>query len=172
MMAIRLIDPVTKQEHSFHPGRDIAYFWPQLIAMAADGLQERRWESWYGDHLRAHGVTEETLLKTLQAYCEFCRLSVDPETDHPRTAMEKTGFFSMPPAAQLVVMAKIGQLGSGAFWAGVRHAYSEGVVPEPLAMLTKAAAQLAAEGSCLASPDSGSAAKSLSPGSGASAPSA
>lgn len=141
-MAIRLKDQVTQEEYSFDPFRDIAYFWPQLVTKALEGCKQKGWEPWYDAYLQANGVTEEVLLETLGAYAGFCQLAMDPEIRGVREAMERSGFFAKPPAAQLVVIAKIGQLGSGAFWAGIRHAHMQGVVPKAIVMIGDAATEL------------------------------
>jgi hypothetical protein len=128
-MSISMVDPRTGKEYHFSPARDIAYFWPELIEHAYEGLLSNRWEDWYGDYLRAKGVTEKEVMDALVAYSKFCMLSCKTEITTPFDALTESGFFKCPLPAQLVVMAKFGQLCTGAFWAGIRSAQRQGEIP-------------------------------------------
>lgn len=141
-MAVRMKDPKTGEEFSFNPERCVERFYPRMIEAAILGVREKNWEPWYATYLSGAGVTEEVLLKTLRDYSVFVDLSLDPEIKSVRDAITQSGFFDNPLPAQLVVLAKIGQLCAGAFWAGVRHSVMVGVVPEPVQSMKIAAAQL------------------------------
>jgi len=141
-MAVRMKDPRTGEEFSFSPERCVERWYPRMIEAAIEGCREKSWEPWYSTYLQEKEITEEVLLKTLRAYSVFVDLSLDPEIKSPRDALQQSGFFDCPLPAQLVVLAKVGQLCAGTFWAGVRHSVMVGVVPEPVQTMKAAAAQL------------------------------
>jgi len=137
-------DAETGEEFSFNPERCVERWYPRMLEAAIEGCREKSWEPWYSTYLKENGVTEEILLKTLRAYSVFVDLSLDPEIKSPRDALQESGFFDYPLPAQMIVLAKVGQLCAGTFWAGVRHSVMVGVVPEPVMMMKTAAAQLEA----------------------------
>jgi hypothetical protein len=141
-MAVRLKDPKTGEEFSFNPERCVERFYPRMLEAAIQGCLKESWEPWYATYLKDHGITEEVLLQTLRAFSVFVDLSLDPEIKTVRDALQQSCFFDCPQPAQLVVLAKVGQLCAGAFWAGVRHSVMVGVVPEPIQMMKAAAVQL------------------------------
>ena len=138
-LSVRMRNPATGQDHSFNIARDIAYFYPQLVALAGHGLLQDHWEPWYGDYLKEKGVTEEELTKTVAAFTEFCSNATSP--DHPvmPDSLKASGFFDLPQPAQLVFLAKLGQLCAGAFWAGIRAAAHADETPVGIVQLSKAA---------------------------------
>lgn len=143
-LAVRMKDPQTGEEFSFNPERCVERWYPRMLEAAIEGCREKSWEPWYSTYLKENGVTEEVLLKTLRAYSVFVDLSLDPEIKSPRDALQQSGFFDYPLPVQLVVLAKVGQLCAGTFWAGIRHSVMVGVVPEPVQMMKAAAVKLEA----------------------------
>jgi hypothetical protein len=125
-------------EWGFAPMRDIAYFFPQLLAKMDKGVEEKDWEPWIADYLKFKGVTEDDVLRAYGAMCRFCYAAVDPdrlELKNPGETLEATGFFNTPTAAQLVVVTKLGQICLGAFWAGIKSATPLGKIPAVLSSL-------------------------------------
>lgn len=141
-IAVRMKDPKTNEEFSFNPERCVERIYPRMLEAAIRGCMEKSWEPWYATYLKDHGITEEVLLKTLRAFSVFVDLSLDPEIKSVRDALQQSGFFDCPQPAQQVILAKIGQLCAGTFWAGIRHSVMVGVVPEPVQFMRDAAVQL------------------------------
>jgi hypothetical protein len=141
-LQVRMVDPATGQEFHFSPMRDISVFLPQIIKDAAVGLEEAHWEPFYADYLKANNITEQVLLETLLSYYKFCTLATKTKLDTPAKALEESGFFSAPLPAQLVVLAKLTQRLSGAFWAGVRNASRMNENPIEIEELKDHAAEL------------------------------
>ena len=106
-----------------NPARDIAHFWPQIVAEMANGLLARNWEPWYRPWCEANRVHEGHLLRAHAAFLAAMDMARWPELRTPFLALEAAGFTREPWPAQLVVVAKLGQLGTGAFWAGIRSAH-------------------------------------------------
>ena len=144
-IGVRMVDPETNREYHFSPARDISYFWPQLIEHAYKGFAEMTWEPWFGDYLKATNTNKADVLKALVAYSKFCMNSVITEIESPYDALKEAGFFDCPLPAQLVVMAKFGQLATGAFWAGIRSNTEQGQVPPELESLSEHGKQLEKE---------------------------
>jgi hypothetical protein len=125
-----------------NPSRDIAHFWPDIVNTMKMGLLREAWEPWYRDYLEFHHVTEDMLYETLACFMNFLKLSLEPELDTPLKAIEASGFLNCPRAAQLVILAKLGQLGSGAFWSGVRSSNPLGTTPGSIEQMQKDAEEI------------------------------
>lgn len=143
-LEVRFIDENGEERRS-SPARDVAFFWPQLVQLAGDGLVQGHIEPWLRDYLDQHGVDESQLAATLYCYTRFCELAVHPDYDHPRKALAASGFFDCPPAAQLAVCAKLGQIVTGAFWAGIRSSNPEAHMPASIQSLRSYAQSLIEE---------------------------
>jgi hypothetical protein len=143
-MAVRMRDPVTGEHFSFHPERCVERFYPRVIEVAMQGIQEKNWEPWFATYLAEKGITEQQLCETLKAYAAFVDLSLDPEITSVRGALTESKFLECPVPAQLVVLAKVGQLCAGTFWVGVRNSVEVGVVPAPIQAMRKGAQQFEA----------------------------
>lgn len=144
-LGVRMVDPKTNREYHFTPARDISYFWPQLIELAYAGLAEMSWEPWFGDYLKHTNTSKDDVVKALVAYSKFCMNSVVTEIASPYDALKEAGFFDCPMPAQLVVMAKFGQLATGAFWAGIRSNTEQGQVPPEIAAIVDHGRKLEAD---------------------------
>jgi hypothetical protein len=118
-----------------NPSRDIAYFWPQILEESKQGLLKDNWEPWYKDYLAKNDVDEEEVLEAHACLTAALCATDIPDLDHPYKALQATGFFQCKIAAQLVVMAKVGQIGSMAFWAGIRSALPKGDLPDQMRSL-------------------------------------
>lgn len=143
-LEVRFIDEGGEERRS-SPARDVAFFWPQLVSLASDGLRPGRVEPWLKDYLDAQGVSTLDLLAAAAAYYQFCQLALSPDIDNPRAALQASGFFDCHPAAQLAVCAKLGQIVSGAFWAGIRSSTPAGKVPSTVQALREHAQGLLQE---------------------------
>ena len=53
----------------------------------------------------------------------------------PKETLAAAGFFYFPKAGQIVVMAKLGQLSTGAWWAGIKSATELGKIPATIVQL-------------------------------------
>jgi hypothetical protein len=141
-LAIALQDAVTGQHFSFDPTRTIENVYPEIVRIAIQACRRNSWQPWMVTLLEPAGVDENVLLETLYTFSVAVDLSMEPNPNTVIGAVREAGFLSKPQSAQTVVLALLGQLCFGAFWAGVRHANMQGVVPEVMVMMRQAAQQL------------------------------
>lgn len=127
-MQIVATDENNERKFGFSPARDIAYFHHQLLEKAVIGLKRDNWEPWIRDYLAFAKVSEADVMRAFAAYCKFCKIALIPQDTGPGEDLEAAGFFKCPKAAQLVVCAKIGQVSTGAWWAGIKSAVEAGKV--------------------------------------------
>jgi hypothetical protein len=133
---VRFVDEQGVERRS-SPARDVAYFWPQLVKLTVIGLEPGKIEPWLQDYLDFHEIGGEELCSALAAYLKFCELALSPELGSPKVALEKSGFLACHPAAQTAVCAKLGQIVTGAFWAGIRSSTPDGKVPPTVSALAE-----------------------------------
>lgn len=143
-LEVRFIDE-SGQERRSSPARDVAYFWPQLVDLAITGLLSDKLEPWLQDFKDFHLVSELEIRQALDAYVTFCRFATDPALETPKEALQASGFLTAHPAAMLLVCAKLGQIVTGAFWAGIRSSTPNAQVPPTVEALRKSAQSLLQE---------------------------
>ena len=125
-----------------NPGRDIAHFWPQIVSLIPQGLALEVQEPWFRDYLVFKGVTEDQLFLACACFQDFLVLALEPDVKTPLEAIQRSGFLNCPVAAQLVILGKLGQLATGAFWAGIRSASPANTKPASVERLAKSAARM------------------------------
>jgi hypothetical protein len=118
----------------YNPSRDLAYAWPNLSQVMLDGLRDGRREPITESLVRAHGLTEGELGEA--AYCyskffEYCQKPAEPTDNSPpvrrvEDALRLSGFFDLPLAAQAVVLVRLGQVATGAFFHAIRDVTVDG----------------------------------------------
>jgi hypothetical protein len=101
--------------------------------MIKDGLVESAWEPWYEHYCKSQGITECDLMHALECFYRFMVFSHTPEIGWTMAdALRESGFLSCPQAAQLVVVAKAGQLTCGAWWYGARELVRDNEAPSTI----------------------------------------
>lgn len=141
---------------TYSPHRDLANNFPSLATSAilrlmpsesaaeaspegatAQPRRPRRLRSsWVEPVMSQTGVSEEDLASAVEAYvrgvCEFAKPASAGGPPTPREAMELAGFLAASPAAQLLVLAAVGQVLTGAFFHGLRETlYEDRPDPHP-----------------------------------------
>lgn len=128
-----------------NPARDIAHFWGQLMAQAMARLDdEELWPAALKPHLKAAGITTELMVQGGLAFVEAMRMACRRGTEKPADALHKSGFLTFHPLIQVAICARIGQVGMGAWWEGIRDAAVEGTIPACHEDLVKTGLGLAA----------------------------
>jgi len=117
-----VLEGAAGQKVRTNPSRDIAHFWPDIVRMVRPSLIRDMWDPWFRDYLNHYPVTEEQLLLAATCLERALWLALDPTLATPDQAIQASGFTRTPLPAQLVVIAKLGQLTYGAFWAGIKSA--------------------------------------------------
>lgn len=142
-LEVKFVDEEGKIKRS-NPARDIAYFWPQLLKAARNGLLKENWESTISALVLLNNtdfddskIDESTLLETHKRLCLFCEAALKTELDNPIKALVSVNFFEMPLMARVIVLAVVGQVCAGAFWAGIRASAPKGLIPDEISEVIK-----------------------------------
>ena len=132
----------------YSPNRDVAYCYVQMVTKALQQLDsEDTWAAWVGDYLRYTDTTVEDIGVSAQALADgIADFIGDLAIESPKDALEKSGFLSSNPAAQLVICAKIGQMFTGMYFNAIRDVTPMGGEPpvqKDLEVLANEAARVA-----------------------------
>lgn len=136
-MTVQMRSPTDGRAYS--PDGDIAHNFIDLLRRSFYGLEPHLWEDWYGDYLKFKGATAEDLEKVALAMAQYIRHVGDPEVKDPLEALTKAGFFETNSAAQLAVMAKLGQILTCAYFTRFREAHTPNYAEVKAAELMKEA---------------------------------
>jgi hypothetical protein len=105
----------------YNPNRDIAFCAPSILKAAIWGLRKANWEPWVTPYLEYSHCTEAALADAVVKFAYALRaMRVDHRVTSPKEALELSGFLATPAAAQFVIMAKVGQVMTGAFFNAIR----------------------------------------------------
>jgi hypothetical protein len=105
-------------------GRDIAHQFVYLTKLAIRDLKPQNWEDWHQPYLEANNVGVEELaqgvLSLANALPNFARMGGG---ESPEESLRNAGFFDLPKAVQVIIVAKIGQICLGWYFSGIRDCY-------------------------------------------------
>jgi hypothetical protein len=102
----------------YSPRRDLAHIGVDLMRASVFAHEEQFQEAWYKAFLEQHGLTKESIEEGLKLLAGMAKRIVDDT--NPAVAAEATGFSELPPAVQLAVYGKLGQVFLAAVWKGVK----------------------------------------------------
>lgn len=110
----------------YSPGRDIVYAFPHLLRQVAMGLTEEFFkdERWLYDFAQKNNISQDEIGAAMIAFVEIIKYGYDPNFKDPKDALEKSGWFALPSATQLLVSAKLGQILTGVYWYGLKQVLS------------------------------------------------
>lgn len=143
-MEIRVKD-ASGRELMFNPARDIAHFWPYLVAAAVPGLEQVHWDDSIRRIIGSSSLRETDLMLVLVRFVRFCERALDPSVKSPLDALSKVGFFQSPPEARAAFFYRLGVLSTGVWFDAIRRVVPEGSVHDELAALIRAGNELAEE---------------------------
>jgi hypothetical protein len=115
-------------QRAYNPNRDVAHNFKEVAMAVAKKVQN-------GDLAELHtfisaaGVTEDDLGAACAAFCKFVGSAADPEHRSMQTSLELSGWFDVPPLAQVAIMAALGTAFLGIQFVGVREATLGGQGP-------------------------------------------
>lgn len=132
----------------YAPNRDIAYCFTHIVSVALAALDdEEKRPPWIADYMEHTGTTQDDLCAAAKAMADgianFVDVDKPPETPHE--SLDQSGFLDSPPAAQLILSARIGQVLTGLFFTAVRDitpAGSRSPVSDDMATMVAEAARL------------------------------
>jgi hypothetical protein len=114
-------DPSTGREIRTNPARDIAIFWPTIVAAAADiATNVLEGDSEWPRFFTALGLRQRDVLEVVVAYCRAMERFYDPSVNNILQALHMTGFFMSSCEARLAFLACLGLAATSAFFAGTR----------------------------------------------------
>jgi hypothetical protein len=102
----------------YNPERDIGYIGMGLVRASVFAHDAKFQEPWYKQFLEDHGLTEDDIDQGLMKLAEACRQIID--APNPPAALDAVGFSALPPAVQLAIYGKLGQVFLAATWGGVK----------------------------------------------------
>jgi hypothetical protein len=108
-------------ERSFSPARDIAIFWPALMAAAVEGLEKANWDEPMKRLLEPAGIRERDLMLALINATRFCERTSDPAFQTPREVLQAVNFFQSPPEAIMALLYRLGIVSLGAWFDGIKR---------------------------------------------------
>jgi hypothetical protein len=112
---------------AYCPQRDIAYCFPGIVTRTIRGLRDAKVDSWLMTHMYqmcslrggcSEAEVREELARACLALAQGVRRFHEPSWADPGEALQE--FRELPVPVQVAVMAKIGQLMTGAFFTAVR----------------------------------------------------
>lgn len=120
--------PQHGDERFYSPNGDLAHNFIDLLKRTAYGLDPGVIDKFYADYMSFTGCTFENLGECMRALVDYVKHANDPKVQSPKDALELAGFFSLPESAQLIVMAKLGQIVTCAYFTRTREANDPNVV--------------------------------------------
>ena len=110
----------------YNPSRDIAYAWPNLVQCALDGYSRELKEPITELMLKEFHVTDRDLGELAARYANYfkeCLAQGDKNHKTPEDALAASGFFDLPSAHQAVLLVRLGQVITGAFFYAIRDVH-------------------------------------------------
>lgn len=102
----------------YNPERDLGHVGMGLVRAAAISLETRFWEPWLAQYMEDHSLKYDDLVEPLSKLANACAAVI--KTANPPEALQQAGFDQLPPAIQLVIYARLGQVLLAATWEGVK----------------------------------------------------
>jgi hypothetical protein len=112
----------------YNPSRDVAHNFKDVMNLVAARLEDEVWPELTA-LLKREAVTMDDLGEACGAYCRYLASAVEEPNLPMQQSLDKAGFLSCKPAAQIAVMALIGSCYAGIQFAGVREATINGEGP-------------------------------------------
>ncbi len=117
--------------HRANPARDIAYFFPQLLTHLNKRCEKAEWAQ-LAPAIEGSGLSEDDLQHAAAVLGVFCRKALETNLKNPGEALEASGFGTVRPSAQHIIMIMLGQICLGAFWSGIRSSTPAGEEPNSI----------------------------------------
>lgn len=117
-----------RMDRAFYcPERDLGHVGYPMVRAAMYAFDEQHWEPWFREFMTANAVSELDLGHAAQKLAKA--MSKIITTANPVVALEAEGFAAMPPAVQMAIYTRIGQVFLAAIWEGVKDLTPENGAP-------------------------------------------
>jgi len=113
-------------EYLYSPNRDVAHCTPFYLLRAIWGMEEAHREPWFENYLIYSGITDEEVGQAAVAAARYVEIVTEcPEVANSYEALKMAGFFALPSACQVILMAKLGQLFFTGYFLAKRQAVGQ-----------------------------------------------
>jgi hypothetical protein len=112
----------------YNINRDVAHNFGDVMREVAARLEDERWPA-LKEVCDRYFVTQDDLGAACQAFCIFVASSTDVKRESMGACLARAGWDKVPEVAQIALMAIIGTVVSGYYFAGVREATIDGNGP-------------------------------------------
>ncbi len=109
----------------YAPARDIVYIMPDIARVAADRLEDRRFEAMHS-WLDAEDITLDDLGEACGAFCRFMTTAHENPDESMDDVLKRAGWYDVKPPARVAWTFYTGAQLTGMFFNGVRNALLEG----------------------------------------------
>jgi hypothetical protein len=128
----------------YAPFRDLINCFPQIARRAAYLLAPEAREPWFEEYLKSAGVTDDELSEAAKCVALYINHTCDPTIGDPLEVLALSGFNKLSVAAQLAILARVGQVTMAMFFACARDALRPNEKPTGLDQLIADSGKIAA----------------------------
>jgi len=110
----------------YNPSRDLAYAWPNLVQSALMAYEKETDEPITQCLIKTFGVSDHDIGELAYRYSNYfkeCLNQGDKNFKNPEEALAASGFFDLPPSHQAVILVRMGQVITGAFFYAMRDVH-------------------------------------------------
>lgn len=110
----------------YNPSRDIAYAWPNMMQAALVAFEKEKNEPITAFLLQEFNISDRDLGELLHRYANYfkeCLAQGDKNYKLPEDALAACGFFDLPVSHQAVILTRLGQIITGAFFFAIRDVH-------------------------------------------------
>lgn len=110
----------------YNPSRDIAYAWPNMMQAALVAFDKEVDEPVTECLIKAFDVDDSSLSVLVERYANYFKACLDQGDKGfktPEEALAHVGFFDLPPSHQAVILARLGQIITGAFFYAIKDTF-------------------------------------------------
>lgn len=110
----------------YNPSRDIAYAWPNLMKAALVGFDKEVHEPITERLIQEFNISDRELGELVDRYAHYFKACLDQGEKNykgPEDALAACGFFDLPVTHQAVILCRLGQVITGAFYYAIRDVH-------------------------------------------------
>lgn len=124
-------------DEMYSPNGDIAHNFIDLVRHCAYGLEPTAIGGLFKIAMEKFGCTYDDFSLAIKGLLYYVKEANNPEVATPHTAMEKSGFFDANQWAQLILMAKLGQVVTCVYFTRTREANDPKMIRKPAEILAR-----------------------------------
>jgi hypothetical protein len=116
----------------YNPSRDIAYAWPNLMQAALTAYDKETNEPITARLIEEFGVSDQDIGELVARYANYfkeCLAQGDKNFKTPEDALVASGFLDLPVTHQAVILVRMGQIITGAFFYAIKDVHVDADEP-------------------------------------------